>query len=131
MLYNPATAITTPTPRIITGRNLAHGRRSVVERAFLGADPHRDYTQLAEPTIGQAARLVGVCRPYLSAAVAIANNHDARQAVLSGRVPLLGTTKHEETLAEHFARATPKEIAAVVDTIGVSLVWDKMIAPFV
>ena len=71
MLYAPSTHIPSPTIRIITGRNLAHGRRSVLERAFLGADLHLDRTQLIEPTIKQCARLVGVCRPYVGAAVAI------------------------------------------------------------
>jgi hypothetical protein len=61
MLYAPSTHIPSPTIRIITGRNLAHGRRSVLERAFLGADLHLDRTQLIEPTIKQCARLVGVC----------------------------------------------------------------------
>ena len=61
----------------------------------------------------QCARLVGVCRPYVGAAVAIVDDQDARHAVLSGRVPLLATVKHEETLVEHFTRATPEKLIAV------------------
>jgi hypothetical protein len=134
MLYNPSPAITTPT-RIVTGRNIAHGKRSVIERAFLGADLHLDRIELAEPTIGQAARLVGVCRPYVAAAVIITTDPKTRQAVLSGRVPLLEAVKpsffREETLAERFARATPEEIAAVANKVGVGRIWDSMIVPHI
>jgi hypothetical protein len=131
MLYNPSTQIPIPT---ITGRNLAHGHRSVLELAFVGADLHLGRTHLVTPTITQCARLVGVCRPYVGAAAAIANDQKARHAVLTGRVPLLSASNHsnhKETLAEHIARSTHDEIAAAVDTIGVALVWDRMVAPFV
>lgn len=131
MLYNPLPVITTPT---ISGLNLAHGHRSVVELSFVGADLHLGRTQLITPTIAQCARWLGVCRPYVTAAVAIANDQKARHAVLSGRVPLLSASNHsnrKETLAEHFARATPEEIAAAANTFGIDLVWDRMIAPFV
>jgi hypothetical protein len=128
MLYNPSTVIPIPT---ISGLNLAHGHRSVVELSFVGADLHLGRTQLITPTIAQCARWLGVCRPYVTAAVAIADDQHARHAVLTGRMPLLGTSKHKETLAEHLTRATPEEVANAVHTFGVGLVWDRMIAPFV
>jgi hypothetical protein len=46
---------------LVTGRNLAHTKRSVPERAFLAADMHRNRVELISPTVKQCARLVGVC----------------------------------------------------------------------
>jgi hypothetical protein len=37
VLYNPSISTSTP---IITGHNLAHAKRSAIERAFLAADLH-------------------------------------------------------------------------------------------
>jgi hypothetical protein len=36
-----------------------------------------------------------------------------------------------ESLAEHFARATPAEWLEAARTVGVTTVWDRMIAPLV
>lgn len=45
----------------ITGRNVAHARRTAVERALLAADLHLGLYALVKPTIGQAADLLKVC----------------------------------------------------------------------
>ena len=46
---------------LVTGRDLAHGRRSALERAFIGADLHLNRVELITPTIKQCAHLAGVC----------------------------------------------------------------------
>jgi hypothetical protein len=76
---------------LISGRSLAHGKRSILSRAFLGADWHLNRVELISPTIKQCANNAGVCVPYLTAAVAIvaADDQAAREAVLAGEVPLL------------------------------------------
>lgn len=73
----------------ITGRNVAHARRTAVERALLAADLPLGFYALVKPTIGQAADLLKVCPAYVAAAKAIAHDEKARGAVISGRVPLV------------------------------------------
>ena len=134
MLYRPTTPPTTTTIPTVTGRNLAHGHRSVLELAFLGNDLRRNHTQLISPTIKQCAALVGVCVPYVAAAVAISDDPAARSAVLAGRVSLfdaLKATRDSETLAEHFARSTPEDWLEAARAVGPALIWDHMIAPLV
>ena len=118
---------------LVTGRNLAHVKRSVPERAFAGADLHLNRIGLTSPTIKQCARLVGVCVPYVAAAVAIADDEFGRAAVLTDELTLLDATKATaaETLAEHFARTGPAEWTEAARAIGPALVWDHMIAPLV
>lgn len=118
---------------LITGRNLAHAKRSVLERAFVGADLHLHNLGLILPTIKQSATLVGVCVPYVAAAVAIADNQAARAAVLAGDCTLMNAAKAAapETLAEHFARATSEEWLEAARMIGPARVWDHMIMPLI
>ena len=108
-------------------------QRSVPERAFLAADLHRNRVELISPTVKQCAHLVGVCVPYVAAAVAIADNQAARTAVLAGDCTLLDAAKAvaPESLAEHFARSTPDEQRECARAIGPAIIWDRMIAPLV
>ena len=90
MLYRIQPDTTTPT---ISGRNLAHSKRSVPERAFIGADLHRNRVELVSPTMKQCARLAGVCIPYVTAAIDIIDDPDARDAVLRGDLNILDAAK--------------------------------------
>jgi hypothetical protein len=112
---------------------LAHGKRSVPERASIAADLHLNRVELISPTVKQCAHLAGVCASYVAAAVAIVDDQAAREAVLAGDCTLLDAAKAvaPETLAEHFARSTPKEWREAARAIGPALVWDHMIAPLV
>jgi hypothetical protein len=118
----------------ITGRNLAHGHRSVVELAFVGGDLNRNQTQLVSPTLKQCAVLIGVCVPYIRAAIEISDDPAARRAVLAGDVSLFDArkaTRDSETIAEHFARSTPADWLEAARAVGAAAVWDHMIAPLV
>jgi hypothetical protein len=121
----------------LTGRNLAHGKRTVPERAFVGADLHLNRVKLISPTVKQCAYLAGVCVPYVAAAVEVAIDErvcpDRRDAVLNGDLGLLEAAKagHSESLAAHFARATPEEWLEAAKAIGPAVVLDYMIAPIV
>jgi hypothetical protein len=119
--------------RLLTGRNLAHAKRSIVERAFVGADLHLNNLGLILPTVKQSACLVGVCVPYVAAAVAIADNQAAQSAVLAGKLTLLDAAKAAtpESLAEHFVRATPAEWLEAARMIGPARVWDQMVMPLI
>jgi hypothetical protein len=137
MLYVPDTNSATsyiPTP--ITGRSLAHGKRSVTECALVGADLCLGYVALTSPTVKQCAALAGVCIPYVTAAirVTLADDPAVREAVTAGRRSLLEAAKaaaNTETLAEHFARCAPNEWREAARVIGVNVVWDKMIEPLI
>ncbi len=120
-------------PLTISGRDIAHGKRTAAERSFLAANLHRNRTVLFSPTVKQCAALVGVCVPYVAAAVAIAKDYAKREAVLAGEVTLLDAAKAltSESLAEHFARATPTEWLDAARVIGPAVIWDRMVAPLV
>jgi hypothetical protein len=123
---------TSPLQVVVTGRNIAHGHRTVNERAFLAGDMKRGRVSPIELTIKQCAMLCRVCVPYVAAAVAIADDSDARAAVLAGRLPLLAVAKAgTETLAEHFVRSTPNELLEAARVIGPAVLWDRMISPLV
>jgi hypothetical protein len=136
MLYIPSAAGATvdhniPTPTI-TGRNAAHGKRSVAERSFVGADLHIGCTALVSPTIKQAAAIMKVSVPYVMAAIELADNKAARTAVLAGKITMLDAVKSVasgETLAEHFARTGPAEWLEAARIIGPDIVWDTMVLP--
>jgi hypothetical protein len=130
MLYRIQSDTTTPT---ISGRNLAHAHRSIPERARVAAGLHLNRLMLTSPTVKQCAALVGVCVPYVAAAVEIIDDPDACEAVLSGDINIIDAAKaaKAETLAEHFARTTPDEWLEAARVIGPARVWDHMIAPLV
>ena len=111
---------------LVTGRNLAHTKRSVPERAFIGADLHLNRVELISPTVKQCAHLAGVCVQYVTAATVIADDQAARAAVLAGDETILDVAKAvaPESLAEHFARATPAEWLECARMVGPAAVWD-------
>jgi hypothetical protein len=120
---------------LVSGRSLAHGKRSVAERAFLGADLHSGRVDLVCPTIKQSACLVHVCVPYVAAAIVVGDDQAARDAVIAGELTLPEAAKASNvgsiSLAEHFARATPDEWLEAARVIGPGVIWDTMIAPLV
>ena len=123
----------------IISRNLPSARRAYrlsrwpQERALVGADLHLNRVELVSPTIKQCAYLAGVCVTYVAAAVAIADDQSARAAVLAGDCTILEAAKAvaPETLAEHFARSSPKKWREAARMVGPAAVWDHMIAPLV
>jgi hypothetical protein len=97
--------------RDVTGQYLAKNRLNARARARLAASIADERVKIRKLTIGQAARLCRVCKPYVTAA---------------RRPPTA-----PETLAEHFARSTPDERLACARTIGTAVIWDSMINPLV
>jgi hypothetical protein len=106
---------TTPTPQDeptrVTGQYLAKNRLNARDRARLAAGIIDGQLTLQNLTIGQAAKLCRVCVPYIA---------DVRRPPPA-----------PESLAEHFARATPAEWLEAARAVGVVTVWDRMIAPLV
>jgi len=105
----------TPTPqeptRHVTGQYLAKNRLNARDRARLAADIISGQVAPRNLTVRQTAQLCRVSEPYVAAA----------------RRPLPAP----ESLAEHFARATPAEWLEAARSVGVGVVWDRMIAPLV
>lgn len=133
MLYRISPETTT-TSLTISGRNLAHGHRSAIERAFIGGDLHLNRTQLVSPTFKQCSVLADVCVPYIAAAVAIVDYPTLCNSVLAGRIGLLDAAikaNNSETLAEHLARTSPTEWTEAARAVGPAVIWDRMIAPLV
>jgi hypothetical protein len=111
---------------VISGRSIAHAKRSIPELALVGADLHLNRLTLISPTIKQSAHLAGVCAPYVAAAI-------ARAAVLAGDCALLDAARAvpAESLASHFTRATRTERIEFARTAGVDLLWDELIQPLI
>jgi hypothetical protein len=81
-------------------------------------------------TVKQCAALVGVCVPYVAAAVAIADDPDARAAVLAGKQTILDAAKKvDESLADRLRRSTPAELLEAAREIGPTVLWDQMLEP--
>ena len=98
-------------PRQVSGQFLARNRLNARDRARLAAGIIGGQVTIRNLTVRQTARLCGVSEPYVAAA---------------RRPP-----PAPESLAEHFARATPAEWLEAARTVGVTTVWDRMIAPLV
>ena len=129
MLYRTPAVSTT---NVVTGRNVAHAHRSKVELGLLGADLHLGNLALVRPTIKQSALLVGVCKPQVAAAIAIADDPCLRAAVLCGDVALFeAVSRKRETLAQHLARSSPHEMREAAAELGVEVIWDRMVSPLV
>ena len=76
-------------PKAISGRNVAHGHRTPVERAFLVADLLAGRVQLQKMTAQQLASLAHASLPYVRAAQQVAADPWLRSSVLNGDMSLL------------------------------------------
>jgi hypothetical protein len=105
----------TPTPqefsRLVTGQFLAKNRLNARDRARLAARIIDGQVKIQNLTIRQTARLCRVSEPYVT---------DARRPPAK-----------PESLAQHFARATPAEILEAARTLGPAVVWQRMVEPLV
>jgi hypothetical protein len=90
----------------VTGRNVAHGKRTARQRAALAANLVTGRVILTPLTVVQAAAICHVSRPLVASAL--------------GR---------GETLAAHYARVSKAERLEAAREIGIDRVWDEMIAP--
>jgi hypothetical protein len=100
----------------VTGRNLAHQRRSYWQRARLAARLVRGETILTPLTIKQAAAICGAAYHTVAVELAALKAEDA-------------ALPSSETLADHFSRATPAERLEAAREIGVGAIWDSMVNP--
>jgi len=118
---------------LITGHKLARRIKhatTVPEKALLAAD--LSHGLIEYPTLMQTAAIVGVCRQYVYAASAIADDNEKRRALLAGTLSLQDLLRKKignGNLASHLAQATDEELVEAARTVGVKAVWERMVEP--
>jgi hypothetical protein len=95
---------------------LAHAKRSVAERAFLGADLVTERVRLIKPTQTAAAYLVGTNVTYVQAAL---RQQAERAAIEAGLRPLVPPLR--PTLASPSAR---DRVTELVNEVGCNVILD-------
>jgi hypothetical protein len=112
----------TSSQRILKGRGLKRRHLSVSQRAHLAADWITG-TLSFRPSLEQAALVFGVPQPLLRTHLRACNgNGDGRS---NGHRKLTRVDR----LKADLKNATAPELAAVAHDVGVSVVWDRLIAP--
>jgi hypothetical protein len=96
----------TPT-KVITGRNLAHVRRSKTERAFLAADHTAGKVKIVYPTLAQSAKIFDVSYDYAFRAAHM--SAAARLAVETGHRTIYDKPDGGIICAESWHRMTTVE----------------------
>jgi hypothetical protein len=118
---------------LITGHKLARRIKhatTIPEKALLAVDLSRG--SIEYPTLLQTAAIVGVCRQYVYAASAIANDEEKRAALLAGTLSLqdlIRKSANGNSLAAHLAQASDEELIEAAKTVGVANVWSRMVEP--
>ena len=114
---------------VIGGRHIAHGRRSPSQRGAVAAQLHIGEVALVDPTIKQAAGLLGVYVPYVAAA--LDTTVEKRAALASGAltIPNLLKSSPSDRLVSAWNNCTNDERVEFAQRIGVARVWDEAIAP--
>lgn len=122
-------------PYLVSGRAVAHGKRTVAQKALLGADLHTNAARLVAPTLRQCAGIVGVCVPYIKIGVAIADDMTARAAIAAGDISIRDITnafaQPHELLADHILRCSQDELLDAARAVGVTTVWGCMVEPLI
>src|SRR5262245_1480282 len=112
----------------ITGHKLARVLKHAItpEKALIAVD--LSHGAIARPTLMQTAAIVGVCKQYVYAASAIADDEEKRAALLIGTLSLQDLIRKPANgngngnLAAYLAQATDEELEAAARTVGVKAV---------
>jgi hypothetical protein len=109
---------TTPaaTPRQITGRNLAHTRRTPVERALLAADLASGRAVLVEPTMRQIVALTGASPSYAMAAASL--DEGERRSVSRGWRPMVPQQAKRPARPIDWSQITDTALVTGAGTLG-------------
>jgi hypothetical protein len=109
----------------ISGRNLAHGRRTAGQRAVLAADLVQGLARLEQPTLKQVAMLAGVSVPYVQAALRL--SPEKRERIAAGRGSLCDAVR-ENDLLNSYRVATIKAKLGFSRAGGLTTLGDHTIA---
>jgi hypothetical protein len=111
----------TASPRLITGRELAHGKRTLAQRAFLGADFVTGHALLVNQTQVGAAYNVGVSPAAIHAAL---HQGADRAAIEAGRQSLFPAPQRALP-----APSLQEQLQDLVNKHGSDAVFDTLIDP--
>ena len=127
MLYRPSTPPTT-TISTIAGKSLAHRKFTPAQAGAIGAQILLGEAVI-EPTVEQAATLVGVCAAIVRRAARL--TPEQRASYASGAVtgplppPPPAAVPRPPTLHEAWFWASPAEQVAFARSIGIERCWSK------
>ena len=113
---------------IISGRNIAHAKRSPGQRAILAADILTGKVKIDKPTMKQVANLLRVSTVYVERALRINGDPDLRQKIRAG-VPLNQVMPAGNGLVAAWTKASPKERAQLGQLVGPDVLWDEAVSP--
>jgi hypothetical protein len=116
------------TTATISGRNLAHGRRTAGQRALLAADLSAGRVRLERVTATQAALLCGVSLAYVEAAQAIADDPAVRARIAQGEA-FNAVAPLRNGLAAAWRKASIRERRDLGRVVGVDTIWADAIEP--
>jgi hypothetical protein len=119
---------TTAATVIISGRNVAHRKRTPGQRALLAADILTGKVRLDRPTLKQTATLLHVSVPYVEAALRIAGD-PALRARIEGGESLNSIAPISNGLATAWRNASAKERADLARVVGPDTIWAESIEP--
>jgi hypothetical protein len=114
----------------LTGRNLAHGRRTAGQRALLAADLSAGRVQLERLTATQAALLCGVSLAYVEAAQTIAEDPAVRDRIARGEA-FNAVAPVRNGLATAWRKASIRERRDLGRVVGVDTIWADAIEPVI
>jgi hypothetical protein len=112
----------------VSGRSLAHRRRTAGERAAIAAQLVCGELHLIEPTISQAATLAGASVSYTRIALEAPAEQRAKLAAGSQPITDLLHSAQDRELDQAWATAT-SEARAAFGRRHVAELWDHAIAP--
>jgi hypothetical protein len=107
----------------LTGRNLAHGRRTAGQRALLAADLSAGRVQLERLTATQAALLCGVSLAYVEDPAV--RDRIARGEAFNAVAPV------RNGLATAWRKASIRERRDLGRVVGVDTIWADAIEPVI
>lgn len=113
-------------PVQLTGRNLAHCRRTASQKAAVAAQQVEGEVERTKPTIIQAAADVGANIPYVQLALKLTRATRAR--VAAGEITISEAAEANGLLAAWLV-ATSEEKAALGVAVGPDAIWDSAIQP--
>ena len=111
---------------IVTGRSIAHTKRTAGQRALLAADILAGKVRIDKPTMKQVASLLHVSVPYVQAALRINGDHRTRERIARGTA--FNQVK-PNGLSRAWAKASPAERAQLGQLVGPDVIWDEAVSP--
>jgi hypothetical protein len=124
---NGGAVILPPTPKVLTGRSLAHRRLDKRQRAILAANV-LDKLTVFDPSQKQIAEMFGVSVVYVQLACGLSPGK--REAILRGwdKTPFAALMPKSGTMKVINSKITDRELVKAVRTIGVERVLTAAVA---